>query len=234
MFIDNKYTKIYYKIIKNRKLNLLEDYTEEHHIIPKSLGGNNHKENLVNLSAREHFICHWLLTKMVDGVEEKYKMNNAFSCMLYRENDKQQRYKISSRKFENIKKNISSSRSEKFSGENNPMYKKTHNEETRKLLSDLNLGKIVSEETRKKLSDAHKGKLKSESHKQSLKKSWEKNKENRSGKNSSWYERNHSDYSKEKIRQKILSIPKQKCIHCGKETSPGNIKRWHNDACKFR
>lgn len=233
-FINNKYTKVYYKIIEKRKSLGSDDYTEEHHIIPKSLGGSNSKENLVNLTAREHFICHWLLTKMVENSKDKYKMNNAFSCMLFRENDFQKRYKISSRKFENIKKNISLSRSLHFSGENNPMYNKTHSIEARQKLSAIHTGREVSLETRKKLSEVHKGKLKSESHKESLKEAWKKSKENRSGKNSSWYGKTHSDESKEKVRQKILSIPKQKCMYCGKETTPGNIKRWHNDNCKFR
>jgi len=31
----------------------------------RCLGGNNYKENLVLLNVKEHFLCHWLLTKMV-------------------------------------------------------------------------------------------------------------------------------------------------------------------------
>lgn len=234
MFKDNKYTKIYYNIIEKRKNEKITGYTELHHIIPKSLGGSNSTENLIYLTAREHFVCHWLLTKMVDNIHDIYKMNNAFSCMLYRENDAQQRYKISSKVFENIKKNISVSRSLYFSGKNNPMYNKTHSEEARKKISTTHKGKTVSVETKQKLSTIHLGKSKSESHKAALKESWKKNKENRSGKNSPSYGRLLSNESKEKIRQKILNTPPQKCIHCGKETSPGNIKRWHNDRCKFR
>ena len=36
-------------------------YYEEHHIIPKSLGGSNSIDNLVLLTAREHYIAHLLL-----------------------------------------------------------------------------------------------------------------------------------------------------------------------------
>ena len=62
------YQRIYNEIIekaKPRKLNkkLLDGYFERHHIIPKCLGGNNNKSNLVLLTAREHFICHQLLWK---------------------------------------------------------------------------------------------------------------------------------------------------------------------------
>lgn len=60
------YQKIYDNIIHNRLLNSITDgYTECHHILPKSLGGSNDKSNLINLTAREHFICHLLLTKNI-------------------------------------------------------------------------------------------------------------------------------------------------------------------------
>lgn len=82
MFNDTKYTLTYHKIVevsrqKNR-IKTQEIYYEKHHIIPKSLGGGNDKENLVLLTPREHFLLHWLLTKMVDEPEYRRKMHNAF------------------------------------------------------------------------------------------------------------------------------------------------------------
>ena len=80
------YKAIYYKIIKNAKKetengNRSIGYFEKHHILPKSLGGTNDKENLVKLTAREHFICHWLLVKMFNkGTIERNKM----LCALWR------------------------------------------------------------------------------------------------------------------------------------------------------
>lgn len=57
------YIKIYNSIIKrSQKLDRI-GYTEKHHINPKCMGGNNDKDNIVALTAREHFICHWLLFK---------------------------------------------------------------------------------------------------------------------------------------------------------------------------
>jgi hypothetical protein len=73
IFIDNKYTNIYYSIINRAKSRTISGYTENHHIIPKSLGGDNSHENLVALTAREHFICHLLLTKMTTG-KSRHKM----------------------------------------------------------------------------------------------------------------------------------------------------------------
>ena len=82
IFLKNKYTTWYYNIIHNAIHKELSDitYTEKHHIIPKSCGGTNDHANLVRLTYKEHFICHWLLTKMVDD-KLKRKMNYALSKM---------------------------------------------------------------------------------------------------------------------------------------------------------
>ena len=76
IFIQNKYTHCYYSIIdkakgqdRKKKCGI---YYENHHILPKCLGGLNNKENLVLLNAREHFICHWLLIKMVKYNSKQY------------------------------------------------------------------------------------------------------------------------------------------------------------------
>jgi NUMOD3 motif len=50
--------------MEKAKSRTLTDYTERHHILPKCLGGSNKKENLVDLTAREHFIAHLLLAKL--------------------------------------------------------------------------------------------------------------------------------------------------------------------------
>ena len=83
MFLQNKYTIYYYNIIYNAqaRAELPIGYVEKHHIIPKSLGGSNSNTNLVKLTAREHFICHLLLVKMLNG-HSKYKMAFALNRML--------------------------------------------------------------------------------------------------------------------------------------------------------
>jgi hypothetical protein len=103
MFTDNKYTKLYYQIITptlNRELNT---YKELHHIIPRSLGGTDEKDNLTYLTAREHFICHWLLVKMTEGAARS-KMIYALQGMRA-QNNSQQRYetKITSRVYEHYR-----------------------------------------------------------------------------------------------------------------------------------
>lgn len=53
-------------------------YYEKHHIIPKSVGGNDNPDNICILLPREHFVCHWLLTKMVSG-KSKYKNSKFYN-----------------------------------------------------------------------------------------------------------------------------------------------------------
>ena len=80
-FIQNKYLKCYNNIICNATVRKsIEGYTESHHILPRSMGGSNEKANLVNLTAREHFICHILLTKCTINIM-KHKMLSAVMFM---------------------------------------------------------------------------------------------------------------------------------------------------------
>lgn len=74
--IDNKYSKIYFSVIRNARERVIQGYTERHHVIPKSFGGGNDPTNLVDLTAKEHFVCHRLLVKMTIG-HERTKMLKA-------------------------------------------------------------------------------------------------------------------------------------------------------------
>jgi hypothetical protein len=40
---------------------------DNHHILPKSLGGSNAKSNIAILTYDEHFLAHWLLTRLTVG-----------------------------------------------------------------------------------------------------------------------------------------------------------------------
>ena len=66
------------------------NYFESHHIVPKSFGGSNKGFNRALLTAREHFICHWLLVKIYPvGTEERKKMLIALWRMGTAPNNKQ-------------------------------------------------------------------------------------------------------------------------------------------------
>jgi hypothetical protein len=92
MFTDKFYSKVYFSTIEKAKQRGWKKARgrECHHIIPQSLGGSNDKSNLVYLSCREHFLCHWLLVKMTEG-DNYHKMLYALMGMRA-ENEHQERY----------------------------------------------------------------------------------------------------------------------------------------------
>lgn len=141
------YSKIYSDLIESAKLRLdiplLNGYLEKHHIVPRSMGGSNDKDNIVSLTAREHFIAHWLLWR----IHRNSEMACAF--ILMSANGSGKRY-YNSRGFEAARKAMSEARKGKILSN-----------ETKEKLRNINLGKRYlprSEETRKKISEARKGK----------------------------------------------------------------------------
>lgn len=105
IFIQNKYTNWYYRIITNAQSRTLSTHTyiEKHHIIPRSLGGTNEQRNLVNLTAREHFVCHLLLTKMTAG-RMRHKMSKALTMIMsIRRVGDRNNYTITSRWYEHAR-----------------------------------------------------------------------------------------------------------------------------------
>lgn len=81
MFLNNKYTALYYKIIASAQernhIKILNDGYQTHHIIPRCFGGTNDLTNLVVLTYKEHRVCHRLLINMTSN-DAKYKMMYAY------------------------------------------------------------------------------------------------------------------------------------------------------------
>jgi hypothetical protein len=122
MYLSNKYTVWYFNIINRAQQREIIGYFEKHHIIPKSLGGSNQKSNLVKLTAREHLICHLLLTKMTSGTAN-HKMVRAMFLMSTRGT-------INSRLYESLRKTYSLNRKLEQTGEKNHFYGKSHTKES--------------------------------------------------------------------------------------------------------
>jgi len=246
----NKYTIWYTAITDRARTRKLDGYTERHHIIPKSLNGTDDKNNLVDLTAREHFICHWLLTKMHTG-EAKAKMIYALNGMK-RSNTFAQRYetKITARVYENLKKEFSVVHSNNMKGrepwnrgvpiteeqrEKNRIAatgKKRSAEAIAKTVAKQ-LGQKRSEETKLKMSLAAKGKSKGPmSAEGKLKRSIAL-----VGKSK---QEGHGDRIKATVAaQKAAGThytqqPKQTCPHCGIQAGKARYTGFHGDKCKFK
>lgn len=246
----NKYNTWYDNIITNSQKRTTDDYTESHHIIPESLGGPDTPENRTALTAREHFICHWLLTKIYSTGDAHWKMLNALRIMRA-ENKSQTRYKtkITSRVYEKLKKEYSLLQSEKMRGANNPMYGKPVSDEVRRGRSERASGennpakrpgvggKISESKTgvkREAFSTEWKAKMSAAA----------------SGSNNSMFNKTHTEETKQKQREKATGRKqsaetiakkadavrgskreKQACTCCGKLVPVNVLNRWHNKNC---
>lgn len=188
-------------------------YTECHHIIPKSMGGSNDKENLVRLTAREHFVCHRLLTKMTEG-KDRYRMINAVWRMCT-----SKVHLISSHTYEYARK------------QNAERVSKTSTGAKRAPFSD---------QARKNISEGHKG-LKLVISEKGLE-GKRRGSEKRKGR-PTWNKGKKEPYSPETLAKmsenfskRMKGVPKIKkpCKHCGKLVAPNMIERFHNNNCKLR
>lgn len=157
MFLPNKYTAWYYAIVTNKNNRKKKEgtYYEKHHIIPESLGGSNAKTNLVLLTAREHFICHVLLTKMLKD-QMKIKMEYALFRIAIRTP-----HKMTSRVYTALREAHAKNVSAKHKG-------KIVSEATRQKISVGNKGKIITEEQRLAISKRFKGKVFTQEHKDKI------------------------------------------------------------------
>jgi hypothetical protein len=69
----------YNKLVNRGKERFIDGYTEMHHIIPRCMGGTDLPDNLVKLTAREHFVAHLLLLRMYP--QYQYKLIKAVNMM---------------------------------------------------------------------------------------------------------------------------------------------------------
>ena len=148
------------------RFNCGDEYHECHHITPRSIGGGDDKENLIDLYAREHFEAHRLLALENPN---NYKLIYAWWNMSHMNKAGQRNYEITADEYEEARIAASKAQKEKSSiPENHPRYGKHHSEETKKKISESNKGKIVSDESREKMSRAQKGKTYSDEYKQNM------------------------------------------------------------------
>lgn len=225
------YFKIYENLIEDAKKNPKPDsYKELHHIVPKCMGGENSKYNLVLLTARQHYLAHWLLYKMYNTTE----LVHAWYSMSRIGNGQNER-SINSHLFEYCKKRRNKILSERYSGEGNNFFGKKHSDETKKKLSEIHSGKIYK--TQEQINDWVKTvakKPKSDEHKSKI---------SRKG-----LIMLQNLYTKEIVRvskndelcnnpdwvnpRKLNPEQKYKCEYCDVVTTASNLKRWHNQNCK--
>lgn len=217
------YKKIYDQICERAK-NQLEnrrfkkksgEYYEGHHIIPKCLGGAgwatqyNH-ENIVLLTAREHFLCHWLLHEMHP---ENYKLAKAFSMLCSVRDANQNRYVPSSRVIEyaKIKSSILHS---------NYMKNEFWSKDMKSHMSRVHKGKKHSEQVKKLISDRIKDSITDDIRmSRSIRSKGESNPAKK-------------EYVRQKMKERAKNRERTRCPYCEKEGPINQMKQWHFSNCK--
>jgi hypothetical protein len=167
------YQRIHDAIINRARNRTLTGYVEKHHVIPRCLEGSNDISNIVELTAREHFIVHKLLCEIYPNepklVYAYWMMSRNVSNSRYK-----REYRVSNRDYEQARKlfsEVSSIRQkgQKLSEEHKQKLslaaktRKTripikHSDETKQKLSALWKGSTRSLEDRKKISAGQRGK----------------------------------------------------------------------------
>lgn len=156
-----------------------DQYHERHHIMPKSVGGGNEEENLIDLYAREHFIAHRLLA--LENSENE-KLVYAYAMMAFPKNCNQNRYEITPEEYETARIILS----------NTPK-----SAEHRRKIGEANKGKKRSEETRQKIKKAHQNP--SEETRKKLSKAAKERMSN--PENNPMYGKHHTEETKKKISE---------------------------------
>lgn len=209
MFNNSKYVHWYNSIISRAKDRIILEYKEKHHIIPKCLGGNNSTDNLVYLTAREHFICHRLLVKMVDDRKAKAKLS--YAAWQQSRSVKELR-KISSRTYDTLRKSLS----ETYKGR---------------------IREPFSEEWKANMSKSHIGVHRDKHTRETKRKISEKKKGKKLGVENPFFGKTHSEEFKRKkskaTKLLFMGIPKIRvcCILCRKESTVNAIGR-HYTKCQ--
>jgi hypothetical protein len=228
------YQKHYNQLIHKAITFPYTGYTEIHHILPRCMGGDNSKENLVRLSAKQHFVAHHLLFKIYGGS----KLANAWYAMCRVGRGQEERL-VNAKMFDKVKSKRSELLSVEKSGELNHFFGKKHSDESRARMSAAQKELRIWE----KRSEAHQTALLAS---QKLPKSAEhKAKIGRKGlimlQNVITGEIIRVQETDARVKshewinpRKLNPEPKTKCAHCDVVTTNANLKRWHNDKCKQR
>lgn len=243
MFMQNKYHKYYFYIINHAKSRqiLPDTKIEKHHIIPRSLGGTNDPDNLVKLSAREHFICHRLLPKFTKE-KSRTKMLYAIWKMCHSSTARKTSFKLTARTYATIKNEMKTSRtSEDFTPE-----WRAKISASRKGKSSWNKGILRTEEEKNKMKEGRTRRkaIDPTAYKQppcSPEKA-RKIKEANTGKK--WvhdgkgtrlnvgpveFENLISNGWLPGLGKRTVTLIK--CNNCGKETDKANYIKWHGNKC---
>lgn len=154
----NRYTRF----IGSLRGQSVDGYAEVHHIVPRSLGGSDDADNLIRLTARQHYVAHWILARALGGSAAraffmmsnfgKYGQVNSTTYAIAR-----QEYADQVSKQLTMCPNIPAFTAEHRQKLSRAKTGRKLSEETRRRVGEAQRGRKLSEETRRRISEAKKG-----------------------------------------------------------------------------
>lgn len=254
------YQKHYDALILRARSRKLDTYVENHHVLPKSLGGTDDAANIVALTPEEHYLAHQLLVK----IYEKLDNQPAYRKMLFALNLMSGKSNLSrsNRYYGWIRRKVSEAKR----GHKHTQESKDKNSQSVKNYwasrVHPNKGKPLSESQKMQLSQKLKGRQMTEEHKQKISQSLKgvKRKGMPGDSNPSYKHVSdsicnnivdlwHSGIDLRVISQRVnlcaqkvnsilqsqtIDITIRECPHCNKIGDSGNMLRWHFDKCKYK
>lgn len=222
------YHKLYLKGKEREIVNPLTGYSENHHFIPRCMLGDDSPENLVRLTAKEHYIAHVLLCKIFP---ENASLLCAWNNMRIKSNN-QNRY-IPSREYKELKELFSKSMSLLHTGHKYWVGKKHTKNSINKISKSLKgnshtLGFKHSEETRNKMSKSQLEYNNSELGKETISRRSAHMVGNNYGSNQS-QERRDATSLRMKTNPPRLGISNRRliCKYCQSDTTSTGLTQYH-------
>jgi hypothetical protein len=224
------YQRIYEQLTAK---DMVADYTEKHHIIPRCMGGTNDPSNLVRLTPEAHYVAHQLLVKIYPT---NSKLAFAATALTYDAHS----HRVNNKLFGWIRRKLS----ETSKGKPSKLKGRSLSAEHKAKISAAGkLRPAASSETRAKLSAAGKRQPPKSAEAKAKHRAAITGKsrgtpsiETKAKISASNKGKTRSDKSKAKMSasQKGKSKSTVSCPYCNKEGGIPQMKQWHFDNCKHK
>ena len=214
--VNDHYYARYQRFIDSLKNQVVGGYSEVHHIVPISMGGSNDKSNLIALTARQHYVAHWILARALGGSAARafFMMSNFGKYGA-----------VNSTTYEKARKEYAKQVSLQLKGKPSQC---DFSDATRQKMREAKIGRKLSPEHIEKVRQAQIGRVYDNDFRRKIS-------EAKKGQPNGRLGTTMSDETKRKIIESNINRPMVTCPHCQQTMKDhGGAKRWHFDRCKYK
>lgn len=151
------YATHYALLISRAKDRTLHGYSERHHVVPRCLGGDDSPDNVVRLTAEEHFVAHQILVK-IHPLD--HRIAHAAAMMA--------NTRPTNKFYGWLRRKYSEARRTEMLGKKMPPRTAEHSAKLGRKGHKRCVGRVLSPETRAKIGSANRGRKLTPEHRQKL------------------------------------------------------------------